>query len=404
MRLLKFTPSPKVLSMENNFEMLAKTLFGLEPVLADELKSIGASEIQIVNRAVAFKGDQKVLYKANYYCRTALRILVPIKSFTVTNQEELYQEISKISWDEYMEATDTLAIDSVITASEFTNSMFVSLKAKDAIVDQFRNKYSIRPSIDLDHPTLRVNIHIFKETCTVSLDSSGSSLHKRGYRGIATKAPLNEVLASGLILLSGWDKKSPFVDPMCGSGTIVIEAALIAKNYPAGYFRKEFGFEKWKNFNRDLWEDIILEGEKNIISTDTIIRGSDNARSSVRIAKENVRDAGLRDVVEIEAMDFTESQPPQSAGVVIMNPPYGERLDKDEDIFGLYKSIGDTLKSKYEGYDAWVLSSNIDALKSIGLRHSRRITVFNGPLECKFVKFEMYRGTKKLHKINPSSE
>ncbi len=381
---------------EELFLMTAKTLFGLEPILAEELTAIGATDVIVHNRAVSFKGTTETLYKGNYLCRTALRILVPIKTAEVSTQEELYKAISQINWEQYIDATDTIAIDSVAgETTGFTNSMFVSLKAKDAIVDQFRAKHGVRPSVDIEFPTLRINIHIFKSTCTISLDSSGKSLHKRGYRVDASKAPLNEVLAAGLVLLSGWDKKSNFVDPMCGSGTILIEAAMIAKNIPPGYYRKEFGFEKWKNFDKECWENILEESKKNIIETNTIILGNDNATSTIKIAKINLKEAGFRDAVKLVQEDMREMTPPEGGGTAIINPPYGERLDKD-DILELYKSIGDTLKKKYEGYNVWIITSNSDAAKNIGLKTSRKIPIFNGPLECRFLKFEMYRGTKKF--------
>ena len=385
--------------MENTFKMVAKTFFGFEEILAKELRLLGAQEIKQGVRMVSFEGDKGFMYKANLCLRTALRILKPIKIFKVSNEESLYNEIQKINWADFIETKDTLAIDCVLNSELFKHSQFLSQKAKDAIVDQFRAKYGERPSVDLDHPTLRINLHIFNDTCTVSLDSSGESLHKRGYRDKTNLAPLNEVLAAGLVLLSGWDKRSIFIDPMCGSGTILIEAALMANNIPAGYFRKEFGFERWKDFDSDLW-DLIFDSAVNKITNDNQqLIGMDISRNVSRKAKENVHLAKVEDIVTINTSSFEEFEPPQgSRGVVIMNPPYGERMDK-EDIGALYKIIGDTLKKKYNGYDAWIISSNIEALKEIGLRPSRKITVFNGPLECKFMKYQMYQGTKKIHKL-----
>ena len=382
-----------------DYQMLAKTIFGLEDVLATELLKLGAKDIEKHNRAVSFKGDKGFMYKANLCLRTALRILKPIKTFNITDEASLYNEIQKINWDELMETKDTLAIDCVLNSTLFTHSQFLSQKAKDAIVDQFRTKYSVRPSVDLDHPTLRINLHIYHDTCTVSLDSSGESLHKRGYRDKTNLAPLNEVLAAGLVLLSGWDKQSVFIDPMCGSGTILIEAALLANNIPAGYFRNEFGFERWKDFDADLW-DLIFDSALSKITNDSQqIIGTDISRNVSRKAKENVHLAKVEDVITIHTSSFEEFEPPQAnRGTIIMNPPYGERMDKD-DIHVLYKNIGDTLKKRYSGYDAWIISSNMEALKEIGLRPSRKITVFNGPLECKFMKYQMYQGTKKVHKL-----
>jgi len=389
------------MSKENkDFKMLAKTIFGLEDVLADELLKLGAKDIQKLNRAVSFKGDIGFMYKANLSLRTALRILKPIKSFTVKNEQELYREIQKIDWSFYMDVSNTLAIDSVVSSEQFTHSQFISQKVKDAIVDQFREKFGERPNVDLDRPDLKVNIHITGDACTVSLDSSGESLHKRGYRDKTNLAPLNEVLAAGLVLLSGWDKESTFIDPMCGSATILIEAALIAANIPPGYYKEEFGFQRWKDYDKDLW-DKIYESTVNKIKNNPIqIIGVELSRNVAKKAKENVKLAKLEDAIIIRNSAFEDFEPPVGPGVLVMNPPYGERMHQEEDINGLYKSIGDTLKKKYKGYVGWIISSNPDALKSVGLRPTRKIPVFNGQLECRFMKFEMYEGTKKIHKLN----
>ena len=383
---------------DNEYTMIAKTVFGLEEVLANELLKLGAKNVEAYNRAVSFTGDKGFMYKANLCLRTGLRILKLIKEFKVTNEESLYQEIKKIDWDEYMNFNDTLAIDTVLNSDLFNHSQFLSQKAKDAIVDQFRDKYKERPSVDFDRPTLKINLHIYRDTCSVSLDSSGESLHKRGYRDKTNLAPINEVLAAGLVLLSGWEKHQPLIDPMCGSGTILIEAALIAGNIPPGYYRQEYGFQRWKDYDADLFNLIYESVINRIINTGPRIIGADISRNVSRKAKENVHLAKVEDMVTVHTSSFAELDPPAARGVVIMNPPYGERMDKD-DINALYKSIGDTLKAKYDGYDAWIISSNADALKNIGLRPSRKIAVFNGPLECRFMKYEMYRGTKKIHKL-----
>lgn len=378
--------------------MVAKTLSGLEDVLVTELENLGATEIVKANRAVSFEGSMKTLYEVNYLCRTVLRVLIPITTFKVNDQQELYDEIGKIDWSSYIAENDTIAVDSVANASAFTNSMFVSMKVKDAIVDQFRNKTGVRPSVYTEDPDLRVNIHIYKDDCTVSLDSSGSSLHKRGYRLESNKAPLNEVLGAGLVLLTGWDKESNFVDPMCGSGTLLTEACMYAKNIPPGYFRKTYSFQYWKGeygYDENLWNEIVATAEKNIIPLKANIYGSDNAKASVAIAKSNLKSAGVREEITIQNLLFQDTTAPEGTGVVIMNPPYGERMDKD-DVEVLYKSIGDTLKTKYQGYDAWLISSNSDAIKKIGLKASKKIVIYNGPLECRFLKYEMYRGTKRV--------
>ena len=392
-----------------NYPMTAKTQFGLEDLLVDELKRLGASNIEKHNRAVSFEGDKGFMYKANLCLRTALRILKPIKTFNIVNEEGLYREIGKIDWEDYMGVDDTLAVDCALNSDFFTHSQFMAQKAKDAIVDQFRNKYGRRPSVNLDQPTLRINLHIFKNACTVSLDSSGESLHKRGYRDQTNKAPINEVLAAGMVLLSGWDKRTPLIDPMCGSGTILIEAAMIANNIPAGYFRKRFGFENWKDFDAALW-DLIFNAAIDKISEENLqLTGVEIEAEVAKMAQENVLHAKVEDTVKVFCSSFQDFEPwdqiRKTTGrpILIMNPPYGERLD-DGKVNELYKSIGDTLKKKYSGCDAWIITSNPEAMKNIGLHGTRRITLYNGPLECKFLKFSMYDGTKKVHKIKPEEK
>lgn len=388
-----------------DFKMIAKTIFGLEETLATELLRLGAKNIETHNRAVSFEGDQGFLYKANLCLRTALRILIPFETFIVRDEQSFYTAMQQIDWSQYMDVTDTLAIDSVLSTDLFTHSQYISQKAKDAIVDQFRAKFNERPSVDLDRPTIRINIHIYNDTCTVSLDSSGESLHKRGYRDKTNLAPINEVLAAGLVLLSGWDKRTNFIDPMCGSGTIVIEAALIANNIPAGYFREEFGFQRWRKFmpfDEELWNLIFDSAVNKITDHQQTIIGGELSPNVAKKAKENVKLAKVDDVVSIRNCDMKDFEVPPGRGVVIINPPYGERMVKDN-IDELYKMMGDTFKQKFSGYDCWILSSNIDALKNVGLRPSRKITLYNGQLECKFMKYEMYQGTKKIHKIEERS-
>lgn len=393
--------------MEENYKIVVKTMFGLEDVLMKELADIGAQEIEKHNRAVSFIGNDELLYKANYYCRTALRVLKPLKTIPAKDQDELYREIAKINWEDYFLPSDTFAIDSTITLSNFTNSMFVSLKAKDAVVDKFRAKFNVRPSVDIEHPDVRINIHIYKEEATVSLDSSGSSLHKRGYRTAATKAPINEVLAAGLILLSGWDPEKPFIDPMTGSGTFAIEAAMIGQNIPAGYYRRVFGFEKWRIFNRKLWDQILAEGEENINEKELQIFASDSAVKSIDIAKENIKEAQLRNVIKLSKADFFEMNAEDmgiTGGTIILNPPYGERLDKDDDILQLYADIGKTFKHNFQNFDAWIISSNMDAFKNVGLKPSKKIVIYNGPLECRFNHYKLFGGTHKENVVNKIQE
>jgi putative N6-adenine-specific DNA methylase len=386
---------------KEDFKMIAKTIFGLEEVLSTELQRLGAKDVEVHNRAVSFTGDKGFMYKANISLRTALRILVPITTFSITDEKSLYTAIQSINWDDFIDVTDTLAIDTVLNSDLFTHSQYLSQKAKDAIVDQFRAKYGERPSVELDKPTLRIHLHVFKDSCTVSLDSSGESLHKRGYRDKTNLAPLNEVLAAGMILLSGWDKRSTFIDPMCGSGTILIEAALIANNIPPGYYREAYSFEGWKKylpFDEALYNTIFDAAIDKITNHEQKILGGELSPNVAKKAKENIKHAKVDDIVSIKVSDMKDFEVPAGRGVVIMNPPYGERMVKDN-IDELYKAIGDTFKKNFSGYDCWVLSSNMEAFKQVGLRPSRKIALFNGQLECRFMKYEMYQGTKRVHKL-----
>ncbi len=387
---------------QNDLKMIAKTIFGLEELLSQELQRMGAKEVEIHNRAVSFVGDKGFMYKANLCLRTALRVLVPFHTFKVADEKTLYDAIQGVNWEDYMNVSDTLAIDTVLSSDLFTHSQYISQKVKDAIVDQFRAKHGERPSVDLDKPTLRINVHIHNDTCTLAFDSSGESLHKRGYRDKTNLAPINEVLAAGLVMLTGWDKRTNFIDPMCGSGTILIEAALIANNIPPGYYREDYGFERWEKFmafDEELWNTIFDAAINKITNHEQKIMGGELSPNVAKKAKENVKLARVDDIVSVKNCDMKDFEVPAGKGVVVINPPYGERMDKDN-IEELYKMMGDTFKKNFQGYDCWILSSNIDALKNVGLRPSRRITLFNGPLECKFLKYEMYQGTKKIHKLD----
>ena len=382
-------------SMEQNFKMLAKSLYGFESVLARELRNLGAQHIKEGVRNVTFKGDKGFMYKANLALRTAIRILVPIHSFNLYNEDDLYNNLKKINWENYFDVNKTFAINSAVHSDNFTNSHYVSLKSKDAIVDYFRTKYHKRPSIDIKHPDILFNIHIQKNTCTVSLDSSGDSLHKRGYKTDTNIAPINEVLAAGLVLLSGYDGSQHFIDPMCGSGTLLIEAAMIANNIPVNINRPEFAFEKWNDFDKGLFEVINDSLLKKIINSDKKIMGFDKAPSAVRKAINNVQNASLEEFITIERQDFFDSDKPvDGKALIVFNPPYGERLEINVPIF--YKEIGNTLKQGYPDTDVWFITSDFNTgLKSVGLRTSKKIKVFNGKLECRFVKYEMYKGSKK---------
>jgi len=381
----------------DKFKMTATTMAGLENLLEQELIALGAESTTLLSRAVAFTGTKDQMYETNYRCRTALRILKPIKEFIINTEEDLYTNIYKICWEEYLTPEKTFAVDAVVFSSIFTHSQFVALRVKDAIADRFRMKFQIRPSVNLDRPDLRINIHLTRNLCIVSLDSSGVSLHKRGYRIALVDAPISEVLAAGMIMLSGWDKKTAFVDPMCGSGTLLIEAAMIANNIPAGYYRQFFGFQQWNDFDAVLWEKIKNKSSEAVEESDAEITGCDISPKSIDSATKNIFAAKFHKDIKIKLSAFEDYIPPPAPGTMITNPPYGERL-RSEDIIKLYQSIGDGLKQNYAGYHAWIISSHFEALKFIGLRPSKKISLFNGPLECKFVNFQLYEGSKKTHK------
>ena len=372
---------------------IAKTMHGLEPALAAELTRLGATGIQEIKRAVMFEGDRRLLYEANYNLRTALRILVPIRTFQARNEKALYEGIRNIDWSKYMGVNDTLAVDAIVQSEVFRHSQYAGLLTKDAVVDQFRDKYNKRPNVNVLSPHLRINLHIHDITCDVSLDSSGDSLHKRGYRTDTVEAPLNEILAAVMIQLSGWDGNSDFVDPMCGSGTLAIEAALVATNTSPHFKRDTFGFFKWPDFDQKTWNVVRSGSDAKRRVFNHRIYASDlegRARNATSI---NAMKAGLEHAIHIDRIPFEKLSAPSGNGVLITNPPYDERM-RVEDIIDFYKSIGDQFKKNWSGWDAWVISSNRDALKHLGLRASRRITLFNGALECSFQKFQMYEGSK----------
>ncbi len=386
---------------EQGMDLTAKTISGLEEVLADELKALGAKEVQTGKRVVLFRGNKEIIYKANYLCRTALRILKPIGVFTVRNEKELYEKVKRIDWTQVFGLRQTFMVNATISQSSMTHSLYVALKTKDAIVDQFRDKLGKRPYVDKENPTIYVDVHINREKCTISLDSSGASLHKRGYRVATDKAPINEVLAAGLIKLSGWKKDGDFMDPMCGSGTIPIEAAMEALNIPAGYYRKHFAFENWQDFDHDLWHDIKEEANNRISEYDHPIIASDQSFKAFNIARSNLKNAGLQLDVTLINKPFEKMNPRKWKGMLLFNPPYGERLE-EKDIIALYKMIGDVLKTKFKGYEAWMITGNPAAAKFVGLRPSKKITLFNGQIESKFIKFELYEGSRKAKKQKSS--
>lgn len=385
--------------MEENFNMVAKTLFGFEDLLANELTQLGAQHVKTGVRSVSFSGDKGFMYKANLGLRTAIKILKPIHTFTVNNEQDLYNNLYKMDWQQYVKPTGTIAVDATIHSELFTNSLYIAQKTKDAIVDKFRDTSGERPNVDLKFPDLKINVHVDRHQCTISLDSSGDSLHKRGYKLATNIAPINEVLAAGLIMLSGWDGQTDFMDPMCGSGTVLIEAAMIACNIPPNLMRKEFAFERWQDWDVDLFEKIEASLLSKTRDFHHKITGYDKAPSAVTKAIENIKNAQLDDFIEVKHEDFFKTQKGGDEKLhMVFNPPYGERLNIDMQEF--YKNIGDTLKQSYPNTDAWFITSNLDALKHVGLRPSRKIHLFNAKLEARFVKYVMYEGSKKGKYIN----
>lgn len=382
--------------MSENYQMIAKTIFGFEELLEDELKKLGAINVQRGMRMVSFEGDKGFMYKVNLAARTAIKILKPIHQFEALNEHELYAGIREINWSNYLGVQQTLAIDAAVFSDFFTHSLYVSQKVKDAIADQFRDKYNERPSVDLSSPDLRINIHIHHNKVSVALDSSGESLHKRGYRKVTNEAPINEVLAAGLVILSGWDGQCDFLDPMCGSGTILAEAAMIAHNIPANINRREFGFERWRDWDANLFnvvKESMLKKTKPFTFT---ITGFDKDIESVNKAKENLQNAELDQYITVSQNDFFKSSKTTTGPLhILFNPPYDERITIDTETF--YKSIGDTLKKNYPGTNAWFITANLEALKYVGLKASRRKEVANGALDARLVKYEMYEGTRRTN-------
>jgi putative N6-adenine-specific DNA methylase len=386
---------------QENFPMLAKTLYGMEDVLAKELRRLGAQDVETGPRMVTFKGDKGFMYKANLNCRTALRILKPFANFQIRNEEELYKQVKKIDWTEIIKEGETFVIDSTVNSEYYSHSLFMALKCKDGIVDFFREKTGDRPNVDRENPDKRINLHIFQRFVTLSMDSSGESLHKRGYRQATNIAPINEVLAAGILQLMDWSEIGTLLDPMCGSGTLLIEAAMLAHNIPANIFRPEFAFERWDDFDPELWnmiKEVSLDKEKHFHGE---ILGFDSATSAIEKAEENIEAALFNGVIDVQRQDFFKSDKPSEKGTIVFNPPYGERLPYKEDF---YKNIGDTLKQSYAGYTAWMITSDLDALKLVGLRPRRKIKLYNGSLECRLVCYEMYDGSKKAKYQNQEED
>ena len=384
--------------MDNNFKMVAKTLFGFEDILANELTQLGAIHVEKGVRNVSFVGDKGFMYKANLGLRTAIKILKPIHSFRVIREQDLYNNVKKIKWENFLKTDGSLAVDATVHHSIFTHSKYTALKTKDAIVDRFRETTGTRPNVDLRFPDLKINVHIDRQRCTISLDTSGESLHRRGYKTATNIAPINEVLAAGLIIMSGWDGQTDFMDPMCGSGTILAEAAMIACNIPPNLMRKEFAFERWQDWDVDLFEKIEESLLNKTRDFHHKILGYDKSPSAVKKAKENIKNAHLDEFITIKHEDFFKTQ---KAGCdklhMVFNPPYGERLE-NLNVEEFYGNIGTTLKHGYPNTSAWLITSNLEALKYVGLRPSRKIKVFNAKLESRLVKYEMYEGSRKAKK------
>lgn len=386
--------------MKKEFQMLAKTFKGLEEVLAGELVQLGANNVQIERRAVSFTGDKRMLYTANFCLRTASRVLVPIATFKAKNTDDIYLQVKQLDWAQYMTAKTTFQIDATVYSDLFRHSQFVTYRVKDAIVDWWMEHEGKRPSVQLTNPDIYLNVHIAGDTVTLSLDSSGESLHKRGYRVANTQAPINEALAAGMLLLAGWNGQGDFYDPMCGSGTLLIEAALIARNIAPGIYRKGFAFEKWANFDADLFEDISSDDSRERDFQHKIY-GSDAGFYAVQAANKNIQSAHLQRDIEVKQIRIQElklAEKNTEGALIMINPPYGERLAQDRDVLRLYQDMGTILKHQFSGATAWIISSNEEALKCIGLRPAKKIHLVNGDLECLFNKYELFKGDRKTWK------
>lgn len=385
-----------------NLKIQIKTFFGLEPILAEEVKKLGGRNVELKNRAVNCEGDLGFLYKINYSARTALKILIPIVEFKAFNESKFYDKLFKFEWDDFMSVDQTFAIDSTVNSERFSHSQFMTFKMKDAIVDFFQNRYGKRPSIETKSPDIKFHLHIDRELVTISLDSSGDPLFKRGYRKEQGEAPINEVLASGMLQLAGWDGKGNFLDPMCGSGTLLIEAAMIALDLPAQIFRRRFAFQNWKNYDHELFSKIKEVRVNRVKEFTGKIVGYDIDARMLNAARTNIESAEMEDIIEVRKQDFFDSKKDLFPLLMVFNPPYDERISINDDDF--YKKVGDTFKTHYPNTLAWLISSDLEAVKKIGLRPSRKIKLFNGKLETRFLQYEMYEGTKKVHKLEENKK
>lgn len=389
-------------NMTKEFELVAKTFNGLEEILAKELVELGANNIEIGRRMVSFTGDKKMMYKANFCLRTAIRILKPIKHFQATTADEVYEKVKEVDWSKYLDNTKTFSVDAVVYSEEFRHSKFVAYRVKDAVADFFNEKTGKRPSVKISNPDISINIHISHKDCTLSIDSSGESLHRRGYRQEAMEAPLNEVLAAGIILMTGWSGECDLIDPMCGSGTIPIEAALIARNIAPGVFRKGYAFEKWNDFDKDLFEDVYNDDsqEKEFHNK---IYGYDISYKAHEVATRNVKAAGFSKDIVLKSQPIKEFKRHNKKAIMITNPPYGERISSN-DLLGLYATIGEKLKHEFSGNNAWILSYRDECFNKIALRESEKIKLYNGSLECQLRKYELFDGKYKAHREKQYSE
>jgi putative N6-adenine-specific DNA methylase len=375
-------------------KFVAKTLYGLENVLAGELEAMGALQVKPLNRAVSFNGSSDLLYRSNYCLRTALSILVPVADFTIRSKDDLYRKASEIDWAGIMDSESTFSVMPVVNSPLFTHSGYPGLVLKDTVADYFRGKTGKRPSVNTSDPDILINLHISNEKVTISLDSSVVPLYKRGYRAEQGMAPLNEVLAAGILMLSGWDPSASLIDPMCGSGTLLIEAGMIANRIPPGKFRGFFGFTKWKSFDESAFLKVKRECDSSIIESSALICGSDISEMAVKQSAANISKAGLTDRITLKVSDFSDLKSIDNKGYLVMNPPYGERLIP-EDIDRLYSMIGTTLKHNFSGDKAWIITSGKEYLKNIGLKPGKKYTLFNGALECILAGYDLYEGTKK---------
>lgn len=377
-------------------EIVAKTFFGFEDVLAEEIKALGGKNIKKGNRVVSYEGNREMLYKSNVWLRTAISILVPIETFYFKNEKDLVEKLNRVRYSTYFSVNKTFAVKGAVNSTMFKHSQFPLLLLKDAIADHFRDSFGKRPNVNKEKPNVVFDLYINDKQCTVSLNSSGAPLFQRGYRSKVGLAPLNEAVAAGLILMSGWDKQSDLYDPFCGSGTIPIEAALIAAGIPPQIERQNFSFKYWKDFDQTLWESILGQlPRRPLINPKFKIVGSDTDTEMVRMARQNARALPIGNLVTFEAKDFKDQgTDSDKGGVLITNPPYGERIGID-DVHKLYKMMGDGFKHRYPGFDCWVISSNSDGFKSIELKPEKKIKVYNGKLECDFRSYRIFKGSLK---------